>query len=530
MTPPLGRPPTPPTPRTRREFLAEVAAGAVVAALGPSIAFDLGVRRAAAEEAPARLSFGAFDPVVALLTETPLERLLPTLVERLRGGLDLRTLVAACALANARAFGGEDYVGFHAEMALSPALAMADASPEPLRALPVLKVLHRTVSRLREAGPRDDTLRPFALPAAAPADRSGAGLRDAVRAKDVARAEATLAALAAGSAPAAVLGALLVAVEDDVEVHRVVLPHRAMELLDVTGPEHALTLLRQSVRYCVKAERTPPAAGTAALRDALPRVLDRHGLPGRAPGAAPADDAWVERTARAIFAGTPEEAADVAAAALAAGTAPDAVGEAVVHAACELCLRDEGRTAGEARPDKPVGSVHGDSIGVHAADSASAWRRLARRGDARTAATCLVAGAWQVARDRVARGGDFLAWTPHPRPEALAAVKDDDPEALARALDAAVRDGDQARAAATAARAVEARRPPRPALDRLLAHSVRADGALHAEKFWRTATLEAAEGRPAFRARWAAALARVVASESGRPAPADAEARRLLGV
>src|SRR5204863_6786841 len=35
---------------------------------------------------------------------------------------DLRQLVAAAALANARTFGGEDYVGFHTMMALAPSL------------------------------------------------------------------------------------------------------------------------------------------------------------------------------------------------------------------------------------------------------------------------------------------------------------------------------------------------------------------------------------------------------------------------
>ena len=518
----------PASPRTRREFLADVAKGAVLASVGPGLALEFGARLAAADEAPAALSFGTLEPLVVLLQETSLDRLLGALVERMRAGTSLETLVAAGALANARTFGGDDYVGFPSMMALVPAWRMAQECPEPRRALPVLKVLRRSSARIGEVGGRAaEVLR--RVDGADPAGADAAALRDAVRAKDLPRAERAFAALSAGPRPA--LDSLLLTVDDDVEVHRVVLPYRAMELLELTGPEHAHTLLRQSVHYCVKAERTLLPAGTAALRDAIPKVLDRHGLLAKALGTSPANDAWVERTSGAIFEGTPEEAAEVAAAALAAGTAPDTVGEAITLAANRLCLRDRGRGEKDARPpEKPVGSVHGDSIGVHAADSASAWRRLARMGDARTTATCLVLGAWQVARDRVARGGDFLHWTPHPWPEASARVTASDPSTLVRELDAAVRENDQARAAAVVGRSLERGHPPRPLFDVLLAHGVAADGALHAEKFHRTCSLEFAESRPAFRGRWLVALARVAASEAGRTAPGHEEACRLLGL
>ena len=34
----------------------------------------------------------------------------------------------------------------------------------------------------------------------------------------------------------------------------------------------------------------------------------------------------------------------------------------------------------EARPGKAIGTVHGDSVGLHASDAANAWRSLARAG------------------------------------------------------------------------------------------------------------------------------------------------------
>ena len=88
------------------------------------------------------------------------------------------------------------------------------------------------------------------------ADESSSGgelLRAAVRSKDVKAAEQTFAAFAQGS-PEDAFNNLLFAVQDNTEVHRVVLPYRAWDLLGLIGKEQAHTLLRQSVRYCVKSE------------------------------------------------------------------------------------------------------------------------------------------------------------------------------------------------------------------------------------------------------------------------------------
>ena len=62
----------------------------------------------------------------------------------------------------------------------------------------------------------------------------------------------------------------------------------------------------------------------------------------------------------------------------------------------------------------------------------------------------------------------------------------------------------------------------------MLRYAVSEDGALHAEKFYRTASEEFASTRAAFRWRHLVALARVTASEYGRPAAGMAEARALV--
>jgi hypothetical protein len=72
--------------------------------------------------------------------------------------------------------------------------------------------------------------------------------------------------------------------------------------------------------------------------------------------------------------------------------------------------------------------------------------------------------------------------------------------------------------------------PERAVFDVLLKYGVSEDGALHAEKYYRTASEEFASSRPAFKWRQLIALARVTASEYGRPAPGYEDAKKLLGL
>src|SRR5258708_15527319 len=136
-------------PRNRREFLAEVGRGMLVASVGCGMAQELGLAPAFAADAPESLDFGDMEPLVRFMQETSADSLLPALAGKLASGADLRRLVCAAALANARTFGGEDYVGFHTMMALAPALHMSRELPEPLQPLPVFKGLYRNTNRIQ---------------------------------------------------------------------------------------------------------------------------------------------------------------------------------------------------------------------------------------------------------------------------------------------------------------------------------------------------------------------------------------------
>jgi hypothetical protein len=206
------------------------------------------------------------------------------------------------------------------------------------------------------------------------------------------------------------------------------------------------------------------------------------------------------------------------------------VGEALSLAANQMVLRDHGRTPEMEVPGKPLGSVHGDSIGVHASDSANAWRNLARVSHGRNVYACLILGAWQVALDRIERGGDFTHWNPLPVKWQLDRTTSKEPAALLSELEDAIRGNLQAQASAIVHRCGQLGHPEQPVFALLLRYGVSEDGALHAEKYFQTVWEDFHATRPALRWRHLTGLARVTASEFGRPAPGQAEARELLGV
>jgi hypothetical protein len=518
--------------QSRRAFLADVGRGTLVAAIGLSTAVNLGLTPAGADQSDDRLRFGRLEELVELMQSGKGEGLLAQVVERLKQGTPLNDIVAAAALANARTFGGQDYVGFHTMMALAPCYAMSSLLPAERQALPVLKVLHRNSGRIAEHGGIDsEVLHVVEADPAIAKTASGAELLAAVRAQDFDRAERVFAAVAQGTTDEATekaLEELLIAVQDQSEVHRIVMPYRAYDLLDIVGTEHAHTMLRQSVRYCVQNDRHRDHS--AGGRDVLPKLLDEYRLlDPNPPTARPADDKWLAGLAETIFRSSPDDAARAAAAAVRDGFPLDAIGTSLSLAANQLVLRDKGRSEKESRPEKPAGSVHGDSIGVHASDSANAWRHLAQVGSRRNRIACLILGAYQVARDRIQRGGDFLNWEAYPHAEQLERQSARSPEELLAACERAIRASDQAAAAAAMHQYGASGHDPAAAFGLLLEYAITEDGALHAEKYYQTVREDYADSPAPLRWRHVTALARVTASAYGHPAPGVAAAKKLVG-
>lgn len=513
------------TMATRRYFLNQVGQGMLAASIGSAMAQELGIASAALWDDPPRLHFGAMEPLVAMMQETPIEKLLPLLTQKWSAGTPLKTLVAAGALANARAFGGQDYTGHHTFMALTPSMGMAERLPTPHKPLPVLKVLYRNTQRIQDQGGRSAEVLhevPSADHDQKPVD--GLALREAMRSTNMQEAEARFARMVRAN-PQNAFDEMQAIVHDQIDVHRVVLAWRAWETLDLTGIEQAHTLLRQSVRYCVLHEDKVISKQSTepAIRHVLPKLLESYGLLGKKPGQRRADESWIEHLAKAVYQSQREAAADAVAQALAEGFHPDDIGEAISLAANALVLHDPGRPADWATENKPAGSVHGDSIGVHASDAANAWRNIARASSPRNGmASLIVAGFHTAGQNR----NHFPQ--PFPHPDHLDAIRGIDPHALLGELETAVRGKDQARACALVHQCGASGQAEKPIFDLLLRFAVSEDGALHAEKYYQTVVEEFARSRPAFRWRHLASLARVTASEFGFPAPGYAEACALL--
>jgi hypothetical protein len=495
----------------------------LVAGIGSNLAMELGISSAFANEDAASLTFGSLESLVDLMQQTPVEKLQPALVNEIKSGVGLKTLVAAGALANARSFAGQDYVGFHTMMALMPAWRIAEELPQREQPMPILKVLYRNTARIQEAGGGDRLHR--VEPANISDKRSGGQrLFQDMCGADMESAERTFAALAQGER-SDVFNDLQPLVQDAPDVHRVTLAWRAWDVMQLVGYDHAHTLLRQSVRYCVEREqdRLKRNQPEPPLRKLTPRLLDEYKLLGKKTGTRRADSAWVEQLAQTFFAATREQAAEAAASALAEGFAPEDIGEAMSLAGNLLVLYDPGRPQKWASEDKPKDSVHGASVGVHASDAANSWRNIARVTNDRNRVCSLIVGAWHTAGQT-----GYMSDIPFPFDVEAIQSKNLDADALLAELDSSIQSKDQAKAMAVVKNWEITGNPPQPIFDCLRRYAVSEDGALHAEKYFRTVTEDFATTRAEFRWRHLMGLARVSASEYGWPAPGRNQARDLL--
>ena len=365
----------------------------MVASVGTAVAADLNLSPAwANESADGKITFGDMEPMVRLMQDTPADKLMPQLVEKIKNGTSLKTLVAAGALANVRTFAGEDYIGYHSFMALAPAYEMSKELPEAQQALPVLKVLYRNTAQMQVRGGHDHE-KLHAVEAVAPPEGKQPGelLVEMVRRGDRDGAERTFAALtknSVGDAYQSLQHAIHdITVDFAYDVHRVVLSWRAWLMLDLAGQQYAHTLLRQSLRYCLLEENH----GGKGIRTQLPKLFDEYKLAGLTLGNREADDAWIDSFSKTIYKSSREQAAEATAAALAEGISTESIGEALSLAANMVLLHDPGRTKAQGG-NKGVGSCHGDSMGVHGSDAINAWRNIARVSNTHNTIASLIVG------------------------------------------------------------------------------------------------------------------------------------------
>lgn len=497
---------------SRRAFLAQLGHGALLAAAGSTLATTLTAAPPPTRQRPGQVFGTDLEGLIASMQETAPDALMGELVSELRSGTTLATLVAAGAIANARAFAGEDYDGYHAQMALLPAQQMATLMPPKLAALPVLKVLHRSSTRIQKTGGARNRL--TAVDALHVDGDPGEALQRSTREGAMKQSERLFRGMCDNGVDDT-LDDLHALARDEHNVHRIVLAWRAWDMLPVVGEDHAHTMLRQYVRFCVDHEKQRVKKGNPepAIRKAVPKLIDQHRLLDSGLGNRKPDDAFIAKLADAVFRSNRERAADAVAAALAEGFDPEAIGESISLAANQLLLHDTGKKR-----------VHGASVGVHASDAANAWRHLARLGSTPNRIANLIAGAYHT-------GGQsqHVGKQPYDYREQLAGLQKTTPsDSPLNALKRAIEQRDQRAACAAAQHHGDLELPAGPMFDLLLGYACSEDGALHAEKYFHTVREEYRTTRPALRWQRVVALARVTASEYGETAPGYKLARRLL--
>ena len=289
---------------------------------------------------------------------------------------------------------------------------MSRELPEAQRPLPVVKVLHRNTSRIQESGGRShEVLHPVAPATLSPGQSGGEVLREAVRAKDMAAAEKTFAALAArGTGRGVQRPPLRRAGQHRGPPHRASLPRLGPALADRPGAcpyaccgSRFTTASRASASGSTRPSRTSRASSCPSCSTSITWWQAAGARAGRRRlGRSPEPDDFrghrrASRRRRGRGAGRGH------------GSRCDRRGHLAGRQPAYPARRRP--QASEAQQNKPVGSVHGDSIGVHACDSANAWRNMAKVSNPRNTVACLILGAYQVAYDRVNRGGDFLHWS-----------------------------------------------------------------------------------------------------------------------
>ncbi len=514
----------------RRGFLNRVGSGMLVSAVGLTVVSELNLLGDILARDGERLDFGELEPLVAMMQETSADNLMPALKERLEHGVDLGTLVTAAALANARTFGGEDYDGYHCFMAMVPALEMSRRLSGKEAALPVFKVLHRNARRIQAGGGKKDVLRPV-RPDGMDDEKARSLLLSAGRSGNYDGAEKAFAALTKSGLKTG-YAAIQPLVRDNIDVHQVVLAFRCWDMMRLTGEQNGGVLLRQVVRHCVQRDQSRRSKRRSApsIRELLPKLMEAYQLDRSDQGSRNLSSKELIALGEFLFSAGRDEAAERIAGLLGEGVGRDDLGEAISLASTNLLLHDPGRA--HAASGKPKGSVHGASIGVHAADSANAWRGIAAATDPVNANACLVTAAWHTAgqsggfsTEESGRTADSLVpFHARARDEARTI-----PESkILPAIQEAVRGKDQAMAAALTERYGKLGKGASPLIALLLEPAILNDGALHHEKYFLTATEEFSRSRPECRWHHLVSLARVMASGAGYSAPGVGEAKRLL--
>ncbi|MCA9208834.1 MAG: twin-arginine translocation signal domain-containing protein [Planctomycetales bacterium] len=339
------------SPSSRRRFLQTVGVG--TAALGlADLPFVSRLPRVSADEARLNPQLVRLDdsiePLVRLLEETPRDRLLEAVAERIHAGTSYQEVLAALMLAGVRNVQPRPSVGFkfHSVLVVNSAHLASLAGPDEERWLPIFWALDYFKStQLEEERKTGWKLRPVDENRVPSATKARQAFVDAMQRWDVEAADAAVAGLArsAGSHEVVELFYRFGGRDYRSIGHKAIYVANSWRTLQCIGWQHAEPVLRSLAYALLNHEGEPNPADNDLSPDQpwrhnqeLAKTIRPDWLEGKSDEAATRDLLTTLRT------GSPSDAADQAAELLNRGIAPDSVWDAVFVGSGELLMRQPG--------------------------------------------------------------------------------------------------------------------------------------------------------------------------------------------
>ena len=331
----------------RRKFL-KTAAG-TGAALGLSnLGFLSRLAPVSAAEAkldPKKVRYGDdIEPLVRLLEDTPRQRVLEEVADRIKKGLAYKQLLAAILLAGVRDIQPRP-VGFkfHAVLVVNSANLASLASPAEHRWLPIFWAIDAfKSSQAQNVQQGNWTMQAVDERAVPPADKAAAAFAAAMDDWDEAAADAAVVSLARSAKPEEVFEVFCrYGMRDFRDIgHKAIYVSNSWRALQQIGWQHAEPVLRSLAYALLEHEGGNPSKGDAAA-DRPWRENQQRAANIRAEWTAGSRDAKQQTALLATLrSGSAAEASSQVVELLNAGVSATAIWEALFDAAGELMLRD----------------------------------------------------------------------------------------------------------------------------------------------------------------------------------------------
>jgi len=335
----------------RREFLRSAAAGGTLLGLGDfSFLAQLPPVSAAEASLPAKKVRyrPEAEPMVTLLEQTPREKLLETVAQKIKSGTSYREVLTGLLLAAVRNVEPRPSVGFkfHAVLVVNSAHLASLSSADSDRWLPIFWAIDHLKAKQLEEEARNAWKMPAVDESAVPAaHRAHAAFANAMDQWDPAAADAAVAGLARTAGAAEVFELFYAYGARDYRSigHKAIFVANSQRTLACIGWQHAEPVLR-SLAYALQNHGGGPNPSASDLDADRPwrknqelaatiRPDWRHGIP---------DSGATKELMAVLRRGSSDDACQLAVALLNRGVAPKSLWDAVFVGAGELLMRQPG--------------------------------------------------------------------------------------------------------------------------------------------------------------------------------------------